>query len=198
MANPCRICSNSDWSDRASDWARQGASDREVARRLGIDKSLVTRHRQRHILAPLRHQLAIAGKGDIPRRERTQLAQVAAADTPTPGQITAAFLSLDGIATDLRLTCDRLERQASGAEQDGQRGVVAALSQAQIRSAETRARLSGIGAYAPSRITEVPAKEKFSIVIQFSSGRSEEISVLPSPTTIDGEVSDEDRGPPDC
>jgi hypothetical protein len=195
MANPCRICSNSDWFDRASDWARQGASDREVARRLGIDKSLVTRHRQRHILAPLRHQLAIASKGDGPRRERAQLAEAAAADTPTPGQLTAAFLSLDGIAADLRLTCDRLERQASGAEQDGQRVVVAALSQAQIRSIETRAKLGG---HAPPRTTEVPPREKYSIVIQFSSGQSEEISVLPSPTTIDGEVSDADWGQLDC
>jgi hypothetical protein len=166
--------------------------------RLGIDKSLVTRHRQRHVIAPLRHQLAIADKGDVARRERVQLAQAAAAEAPTPGQLSAAFLSLDGIAADLRATCERLERQAVGAEQDGQRLAVAALSQAQIRSAETRAKLSGVGGYAPPRTTEVPAREKFSIVIQFSGGRSEEIAVLPSPTTIEGETFAPDREQQDC
>jgi hypothetical protein len=198
MANPCRICSNPRWADRADDWAREGVSDREVARRLGINKSLVTRHRQRHLIAPLRHKLAIAGKGDVARRERAQLAQAAAADAPTPGQLTAAFLSLDGIAADLRLACDRLERQAAGAELDGQRLAVAALSQAQIRSAETRAKLSGVGGYAPPRTTELPAREKFSIVIQFSGGRSEEITMLPTPATIDGETVVEEEQQPDC
>jgi hypothetical protein len=109
--------------------------------------------------------------------------------------MTAAFLSLDDIAADLRLTCDRLERQAAGAEQDGQRLAVAALSQAQIRSAETRAKLGG---HAPARTTEVPPTERYSIVIQFPSGLSEEIAITPSPTAIEGEMLDQDGEQLNC
>jgi hypothetical protein len=110
------------------------------------------------VIAPLHHQLAIASKGDVARRERAQLAEAAATDAAASGQLTPAFL---GIAADLRLTCDRLERQAAGAELDGQRLAVAALSQAQMRSAETRAKLSGVGGYAPPRTHRGAGKGEF-------------------------------------
>jgi len=53
--------------------------------------------------------------------------------------------------------------------------------------AETRAKLSGVGGYAPPRSADIPAREKFSIVIQFSGDRSEEVAMMPS-ATIDGGV----------
>jgi hypothetical protein len=69
------------------------------------------------------------------------------------------------------------------------------LSQAQIRLIETRAKLGG---HAPTRTTEVLPREKYSIAIHFSSGHSEEISVLPSPTTIEGEMLDQDNEQLNC
>src|SRR4051794_14979222 len=63
MANACRICATPAWTEKAGQWAREGVSDREVARCLAIDKSLVTRHRENHVIRPLRNQLAVASTG---------------------------------------------------------------------------------------------------------------------------------------
>jgi hypothetical protein len=183
MSNPCRICANPAWADQAGSWVREGIADREVARRLGVNKSLVTRHRQRHVITPLQHQLAIADKGDTPRRERERLAAAAEADTPTLGDLTKAFLSLDGIAADLQTVRDRLERQSNYAEADGARGAVAVLSQAQIRATEVRAKIGGVGGFAPARAADQAAGgTPFHINIIFSSG--ETVSIAP----ISGEI----------
>jgi hypothetical protein len=136
------------------------------------------------VIEPLQHRLAIAGKGDAARRERQQLAAAAASDAPTPGELAAAFLSLDGIARDLKTTCERLERQAAGAEMDGQRVAVAALSAQQIRSAEARAKLGGVGGFAPSRMLDPAGSQpRFSVSIVFAGqGTQETFSIGRTPS----------------
>jgi len=134
MANLCRICVNPAWTEKADRWAREGIADREVARRLGIDKSLVTRHRERHIIKPLRNQLAVASKGASLQRERKELAAAAASDAPSPAQFVEAFFGLKAQAEKLQRIEERLERMAELAEQGGSPNGVASLAAQQLRS----------------------------------------------------------------
>jgi hypothetical protein len=124
-----------------------GASDQAVADRIGgISRMAVARHRQNHIERPAKAIVAAANKGKDVRDEREQL--VAAAEA---GDVAAAFLSLERIAADLRRVQERLERTADAAEVDNQRLAVASLSGQQLRAAEVRAKLGGVGGYAPPR-----------------------------------------------
>jgi hypothetical protein len=90
--------------------------------------------------------VAAANKGRDAREEQEQL--VAAAEQ---GNVAAAFLSLERIAADLRRVQERLERTAEAAEVDQQRLAVASLSGLQLRAAEVRAKLGGVGGYATPR-----------------------------------------------
>ena len=77
------------------------------------------------------------------------------------------------IVTDLRKVHERLERTADAAEQDNQRLAVGSLSAQQLRAAEVRAKIGGVGAYAPQRgqgAGEVPV---FSVTFNFSGGKTE-------------------------
>ncbi len=197
MSNPCRICSHPGWFEQAGVWASEGLSDREVARRLGVDKSLVTRHRQRHVITPLKHRLAIAGKGDAPRRERQQLAAAAASDAPTPAQFVEAFFGLKAQAEKLQRIEDRLERVAVLAEESASPNAVAQVAAQQLRSVEVGARVAGVGGYATARAIDQPlAGQKFSINIIFAS-TGETVSITTpvqasAPVSvIDGEPEDE-------
>jgi hypothetical protein len=87
-----------------------------------------------------------ANKGKDVRDEREQA--IAAAEG---GDIAVVFLSLERIAADLRRVQERLERTADAAESDKQHLAVASLSGQQLRAAEVRARLGGVGAYSPAR-----------------------------------------------
>ena len=117
MARTCVICARSDWEAKASNWAHEGVSDREVARRLGCDKSSVTPHRTNHLIKPLQDQLAIVSKGVPSRQKRRELAAAAVADAPTPVQFVEAFFGLKAQAEKLQRIEDRLERMASLAEE---------------------------------------------------------------------------------
>jgi hypothetical protein len=112
----------------------------------GISHLAVARHRQNHIERPARAVLAAVNKGRYARQERDQL--VAAAES---GDTAAAFLALNQIAADLRKVQERLERTADAAEVDKERLAVASLSGQQLRAAEVRAKLGGVGGYATPR-----------------------------------------------
>jgi hypothetical protein len=111
--------------------------------------------------------VAAANKGKNLRDERDQL--IAAAET---GGVTAAFLSLERIAMDLRRVQERMERTANAAETDGQRLVVARLSGQQLRAAEVRAKLGG--GWATSQSDKGKAA-----TINFSGGRTTRIEGVP-------------------
>jgi hypothetical protein len=192
MSNPCRICCDSKWSEQAGQWAREGVSDREVARKLGIDKSIVSRHRTRHVLAPMQHQLAIADKGATPRRHREDLAAAASADAPTPAEFVEAFFGLKAQAEKLQRIEDRLERMAALAEGNQSPNGVAQLAAQQLRSVEVGAKVAGVGGYGAQRGTEPVGGQTFSINILFSSG--EQVSITPAPGShLNGE-EDPDAG----
>jgi hypothetical protein len=126
-------------------------------------------------------------KGAARRQREDRLAAI------EEGDAAAAFISLAGIVADLRRVHDRLERQADGAEVDGQRGAVAALSQQQLRAAEVRSRLGGVGGYAPGKADGAGAAQTFSVTINFASAAPVTISTcVPA---IDADPDAEDDAP---
>jgi hypothetical protein len=133
----------------------------------------VARHRQNHIERPARAVLAAVNKGRDVRQEREDL--VATAES---GDTAAAFLALSQIAADLRRVQERLERTADAAEVDQQRLAVASLSGQQLRAAEVRAKLGGVGGYASPRGVASDAP-KFELNIIFSGGRTQHIVGTP-------------------
>jgi hypothetical protein len=167
---PCQICADAASRKLTAEMIAAGASDQVVADRVGgISRMAVARHRQNHIERPVKAIVAAANKGKDVRDERDEL--VAAAEA---GDIAAAFLSLERIATDLRRVQERLERTADAAEVENQRLAVASLSGQQLRAAEVRAKLGGVGAYAPPRGVASDAP-KFELNIIFSGGRTQRI-----------------------
>ena len=149
---PCQVCVSAARLKLAAEMIGAGASDQAIANRIGgISRMTVARHRQNHIERPAKAIVAAANKGKDVRDERDQL--VAAAEA---GDTAAAFLALNQIAVDLRRVQERLERAADAAEADKQRLAVASLSGQQLRAAEVRAKLGGVGGYATPR-TDKPA-----------------------------------------
>lgn len=171
---PCQICADAAKLRIAAEMIAAGASDQTVADRVGgISRMAVARHRQNHIERPAKAIVAAANKGKDLRDERDQL--VAAAQG---GDVAAAFLSLERIAGDLRRVQERLERTADAAEGDKQRLAVASLSGQQLRAAEVRAKLGGVGGYATPR-TEQLGGAPFVLNILFSNGHTQRIEGTP-------------------
>jgi hypothetical protein len=173
----CGICANSETMKRAAKLIAEGLSDQKIANQLGLPTSagrmLVSRHRRHHIEAPARLIAEAAGKGraNVEQREQT----VAAAEA---GDLATTFLSLDRIAGDLKIVRDRLERAAEAAEVGNQRLAVASLSGQQLRAAEVRAKLGGVGGYAAPRSDKDNAPP-FVLTINFSGGRTQRIEGVP-------------------
>lgn len=171
---PCQVCESAARLKLAAEMIAAGSSDQAVADKIGgISRMAVARHRQNHIERPAKAILAAANKGRDTREEREQLVATAEA-----GDVAAAFLSLERIATDLRKVQERLERTAGAAEGDQQRLAVASLSGQQLRAAEVRARLGGVGGYATPRGVANNAP-KFELNIIFSGGRTQRIEGTP-------------------
>jgi hypothetical protein len=169
---PCQICADAARLKLTAEMVAAGASDQMVADRIGgINRMAVARHRQNHIERPARAVLAAVNKGRDARQEREQL--VAAAED---GDTAAAFLALNQIAADLRRVQERLERSADAAEIDNQRLAVASLSGQQLRAAEVRAKLGGVGGYALPRADNGGA-QPFKLIINFTGS---------PPTVIEG------------
>jgi hypothetical protein len=173
----CGICTNGSTMKHAAELIVQGLSDQKIADVLGLPgnagRMLVSRHRRFHVLAPAAVVAQAAGKGRANVEQREQL--VAAAEA---GDTAAAFLALNQIAADLRRVQERLERTADAAEADKQRLAVASLSGQQLRAAEVRAKLAGVGGYATPR-TEKPSGAPFVLNIIFSDRETTRIEGTP-------------------
>jgi hypothetical protein len=143
MPRPCRICCTPNWPEQIASWAAEGIVDREIARRLGINKSLVTRHRVQHLAKPARDRLAIIERGASARRERAEMAAAAASPNPSPEQQVAALFGMQRLSERLQAVEARLERSAERAESDGAHTAVAQLAGQQLREVELRGRLGG-------------------------------------------------------
>jgi hypothetical protein len=95
---------------------------------------------------------------------------LAAAEAGDP----SAFVALAQIVDDLREVNARLARTAEDAEADNQRLAVSSLSAQQLRAAEVRARLGGVGAYGGQRAVAADSMPTFTLNIIFSD-RTERI-----------------------
>ena len=190
MARLCKLCTNSDQEAVRAAFA-SGGTDREIGRRFGLSHVSVGRHRREHIVRPMQAAVAALDRGRAIREQREQMIQAAEAGDP------AAFLALAEIVADLRKVHERLERTAEAAEHDNQRLAVSALSAQQLRAAEVRARMGGVGAYSPARrIVDGGGDTKFSVNIIFpNAGRTETITTVANnePFELTQEFDDNDQ-----
>jgi len=160
-----------------------GASDQTIADALGVGRMSVQRHRTVHVVAPAKAIVQAAGKDRDVREQRAEVLAAAEAGDPL------AFVALGSIVADLRRVQERLERTADAAEQDNQRLAVSALSSQQLRTAEVRAKIGGVGGYAPAKAQEGGAAPAFSLTIVLPD-RTERIEAMPVGRVIDGGSSD--------
>jgi hypothetical protein len=174
MPRDCLICLDTDKTRVVAELIATGVSDRAIARQIGgLSHMSVARHRQNHVARPAQAFARAAARTHEIRVQRERAIQ--AAET---GDLAAAFLSIERIAGDLRRVQERLERNADAAEADSQRLAVASLSGQQLRAAEVRAKLGGVGGYAPPRGAASDAP-KFELNIIFSGGRTQHIVGTP-------------------
>jgi hypothetical protein len=172
----------------------EGVSDQKIADRLGggLSRWAVSRHRRNHVEAPAKAIAQAAAKGRDVVEQRAQTLAAAEAGDP------AAFVALATIVDDLRKVHDRLERTAAAAEGDSQRLAVASLAGQQLRAAEVRAKLGGVGGYAAQKAGggEVQA---FTVVFNFGEGRVDKVAFTPQREAPPVDVVDaeevEDDGP---
>ena len=167
-----------------------GVADREVARQLGVDKSLVTRHRRRHVLVPMQQQIALVGKGDEARLERAKLAAAAASDAPSTADLVAAHLGLQAQMAKLTAIESRLERMAAAAEEARSPNGVATLAAQQLRGIRVGGQLAQLPGFVPARAVDQVGRAgpRFAVSIIFTgAGRQETIALTP---TIDGREDD--------
>lgn len=164
---PCSICSSADKARLAAEMIASGATDQAIANQLGggLHRMAVSRHRRAHVVAPAKALAEAAGKGRDAIEQRAQVMAAAEAGDPS------AFVALAGIVADLRKVHERLERTASAAEQDNQRLAVSALSAQQLRAAEVRAKIGGVGGYAPQKAPGTGDGTPFVLNIVFSGDR---------------------------
>jgi hypothetical protein len=147
MPRDCLICLDADKTKVVAELIATGVSDRAIARQIGgVSHMSVARHRQNHVARPAQAFARAAARTHEIRVQRERAIQAA-----ENGDLATAFLSLEQIAADLRRVQERLERTADAAEADSQRLAVASLSGQQLRAAEVRAKLAGVGGYAPMR-----------------------------------------------
>ena len=174
MPRDCLICLDADKTKAVAELIATGVSDRAIARQIGgVSHMSVARHRQNHVARPAQAFARAAARTHEIRVQRQKAIQAA-----ENGDIAAAFIGLEAIAADLRRVQERLERTAEAAEVDQQRLAVASLSGQQLRAAEVRAKLGGVGGYASPRAVASDAP-KFELNIIFSGGRTQHIMGTP-------------------
>ena len=180
MGRPCSICRDVEHHRLAGELIASGASDQAVADRIGdVNRMAVARHRHNHILMPARAVAAMAGKGQEVAAERADMLAAAEAGDP------AAFIALAAIVADLRRVHARLERTADAAELDNQRMTVASLSAQQLRAVEVRAKMGGVGAYAPGKVIPGGGADGLSVNIHIG-GMVQRFTAAP---VIDGDMA---------
>lgn len=188
MPRPCTICSDPNRSRLAAEGVTRGDTDTAIGDAIGVGRMAVRRHRLNHVEAPARALVAAAAKGRDAAEQRVQMMAAAEAGDPS------AFITLTSIVADLRQVHERLERAAGAAEQGNQRLAVASLSAQQLRAAEVRARIGGVGGYAPQKAAATEG-QTFCLNIIFGNGHQERIEALvPAPgVVLDGDATDSAR-----
>jgi hypothetical protein len=184
---PCEICRSADRMKLVAQMIAEGVADQKIADGLGggLNRMAVSRHRRNHVEAPALAIAQAAAKGRAMVEQRAQTLAAAGAGDP------AAFVALATIVDDLRRVHERLERIADAAEQDNQRLAVASLAGQQLRAAEVRAKLGGVGGYAAQK---APGGEGQSLTVIFNlkDGEAEKFSFA---TDVVDVAEVDDRGP---
>jgi hypothetical protein len=175
---PCSICSSADKLQAAAQMIGAGATDQAIADALDVGRMSVSRHRREHVVAPAKALADAAGKGREVAEQRAQVLAAAEAGDPS------AFVALSGIVADLRKVNDRLERTADAAENDKQRLAVASLSAQQLRAAEVRGKIGGVGGYAPAKAAGVGDWPQFNLTIQFGDREQRISATVMAPDAI--------------
>lgn len=183
QGRPCTICADAKKITIACDMIAAGESDQAIANRIGVNRMAVSRHRHNHVIAPTQALVKAARKGKDVAAKRTKM--IAATEAGDP----AAFLELSAIVGDVKRVHERLERSAEGAEGARQHLAVSALSGQQLRAAEVRAKLGGVGGYAPGKPgPETNPGGGFSVNIYLGNERVERIT-----TVVNGPVIEAGR-----
>jgi hypothetical protein len=171
---PCLICSSAEKTRIAAEMIAAGAADQAIADRLGdgLHRMAVSRHRRAHVVAPAKALAEMAGKGRDAVEQRAQVLAAAEAGDPS------AFVALAAIVNDLRKVHERLERTADAAELDNQRLAVSSLSAQQLRAAEVRAKIGGVGGYAAHKAPGIGDAPMFAVNIHLGDGRVERIEAI--------------------
>jgi hypothetical protein len=187
MSRPCLVCCHPQ-RGAIETLLSAGTSDRKVARQFNIERVSLGRHRRHHILKPAQDRVAILAKDTEERRQRRELSQAAAADTPSTAALLEATLGLRRQVEKLCAIEARLERVAGAAEAAGSPTGVATIAGQQLRSVEVGSRLAGLPGFVPATqaIGQPGTAPIFSVNIIFSNGRSEEINVMEIPATRNG------------
>src|SRR5215471_101094 len=118
-----------------------GASDVEVARRFGLKRAAIQRHRVRHLIQPMRDRIALLTRDSEEQRQRQQLAQAVAEGELSTEALVAAHLGLRAQTKKLSRIEDRLERETAHAEDIHHLTGGAAIAGAQLRAIETGAKM---------------------------------------------------------
>jgi hypothetical protein len=195
MSRACIICSDQRLAAQVQSLVLAGVADREIGRRLSLDKGAVNRHKLLHILEPLRHQLAIAGRDSEPQRERKKLATAAKASSEisTP-DLVEAVLGLRAQLGRMVSIEARLERAATAAEAQGAFPAVAQVASQQLRAVELGGKIAGLPGLVPQRLVgDVVPGTTFEVNIHLG-GHVETISMSTPATThpvIDADPEDQ-------
>jgi hypothetical protein len=175
----CRLCGDAAMMKRAAELIAQRLPDIQIAEQLGFTghagRMAVSRHRRFHLEAPARALAAAASKGRaaVTAKRENEKAVIAAAEKGDP----LDYLTVESIVGDIKRVGDRLELTADEAQKAGQRVAVAGLSGQQLRAAEIRSKLGGIGGFAPPSAMPVQLPS-FNLVINMPNGVTERISTL--------------------
>jgi hypothetical protein len=175
----CRVCSDLR-REEINAALTSGVNDHEVARRYGIRRAAIQRHRVSHLIQPARDRLALLTKDSEERRQRRELAQAAREDEPSTEALVAATLGMRAQVSYLSEVKADLRHGATIARAAGSPGAVAQIAGQALRHVEVSSKLGGTGGYRSPTTAEGggEAGNKWSIVFNFaSSGRTETITV---------------------
>jgi len=189
----CKLCSNPDQAKVRAAFASD-ASDREIGRLFGVSHMCAGRHRRNHVAKPLQAALIALDRGRTAHDQREQ--QNAAIEKGDPVAVVDGLLSREALVSEVQRISERNERMACVSEEGGSVQGVATASAQQIRAAEFKAKVGGIGGFAPARAADKAAqREPFVVNILFRDApeKSTKISMLPVEQEIDADREQDDQ-----
>jgi hypothetical protein len=157
-----------------------GWSDTRVAQEFHLVAMSLGRHRRFHVVKPTQDRIAVLAKDGAEQRQRKELAQAAASDTPSIREIVEAAFGLLAQATKITRVEEHLDKGAEIAAAAGSPAGVAAIAGQQLRAIEVGSRLAGLPGFTPvpQVINQAGDREKFSVNIIFQgAGHTETITV---------------------